>query len=305
MNRVLNTVIDLKDSMERHLTVLVVGKNGQLARELNQTQPSNVTAHYFDSQSLDIRSKEQVNAIVDQIKPHVVINAAAYTAVDNAESDQENAYAVNAKGVEYLALACKEIDARLIHVSTDFVFDASKNTPYQIQDPTNPLGVYGASKLAGELAVTNIHAKNSVIIRTSWVYSSHGNNFVKTMLRLMAEKPELGIVSDQIGSPTWAKGLAESCWGFVFNEAYGIFHHSDLGVASWYDFAVAIQELGLAKGLLDHSIPIKPIKASTYPTPATRPSYSVMDTDECYKILSINGLHWRSALNQMLDQLLP
>lgn len=293
------------DTLKSNLTVLVVGKNGQLAYELSQTQPKNITAHYFDSQSLDLRDQAQVNKIILQVKPDVVINAAAYTAVDKAETDQENAYAVNAKGVEYLAQACLDIKARLVHVSTDFVFDATKNTPYKTADTTNPLGVYGASKLAGELAITKIHPQNSVIIRTSWVYSCHGNNFVKTMLRLMDEKPELGVVSDQIGSPTWAKGLAKSCWNFAFNDKSGIFHYSDLGVASWYDFAKAIQELGLAKGILKNNIPIKPIKAAYYPTPAKRPSYSIMDTEESYQILGEDGLYWRTALSNMLDELLP
>lgn len=289
--------------MSSKLTILVVGKNGQLAYELAQTQPSNVTAHFFDSKALDVRNQQQVESAIADIQPNVVINASAYTAVDQAETDEENAYAVNAKGVEYLALVCKKMNARLIHISTDFVFNAAKNTPYAIDDTTNPLGVYGASKLAGELAINTLYPDNSVIIRTSWVYSQHGNNFVKTMLRLMAEKPELGIVSDQIGSPTWANGLAKACWKFVFYSECGTFHYSDLGVASWYDFAVAIQELGLEKGLLKNSIPIKPIKAASYPTPAKRPSYSVMDTDKTYQILETDGLHWRTALNSMLKEL--
>jgi dTDP-4-dehydrorhamnose reductase len=285
------------------MCVIVIGKNGQLAYELAQTKPNDIEAYFFDSSTLDIRNQEQINTTLHQLKPTIVINASAYTAVDKAETDTENAFAINAKGVEYLASACKDINARLIHISTDFVFDASKNTPYQPNDPTKPLGVYGASKLAGEQAITDIYPNNSVIIRTSWVYSSHGNNFVKTMLRLMAEKPELGIVSDQIGSPTWAKGLAKACWKFADNSELGVFHYSDLGVASWYDFAVSIQEIGLAKGLLKKSIPIKPIKAATYPTPAKRPAYSVMDTEKTYEIIGEDGFHWRDALNKMMNEL--
>ena len=285
------------------MSIVVIGKNGQLAYELAQTKPLNETVHFFDSQALDVTQQAQVNATLQQLKPSVVINAAAYTAVDKAENDEQAAYAVNAKGPEYLALACKEIGARLIHVSTDFVFDASKNTPYQTNDATNPLGVYGASKLAGCKAINDNYSANSVIIRTSWVYSSHGNNFVKTMLRLMAEKPELGVVSDQIGSPTWAKGLANACWAFAQNTQTGIYHYSDLGVASWYDFAVAIQELALAKGLLQKEIPVKPIKAEAYPTPAKRPAYSVMNTDSTYQVLAKTGKHWRAALNEMLNEL--
>jgi dTDP-4-dehydrorhamnose reductase len=285
------------------MSVVVIGKNGQLAYELAQTQPDAIEAYFFDSQTLDVRSQQQINDVLCQLKPSIVINASAYTAVDKAETDKEDAYAINAKGVEYVAQACKNIGARLIHISTDFVFAATQNTPYQTQDSTSPLGVYGASKLAGELAINTICPDNSVIIRTSWVYSSHGNNFVKTMLRLMAEKPELGIVSDQIGSPTWAKGLAKVCWDFAYNNQNGIYHYSDLGVASWYDFAVAIQELGVEKGLLKNNILIKPIKAASYPTPAKRPAYSVMDTEATYNVLGINGTHWRTALKNMMNEL--
>lgn len=285
------------------MTVVVIGKNGQLAYELAQTQPSDVSAYFFSAQELDVTNQSQVNNTLNELQATIVINASAYTAVDKAESDEQAAYAVNAKGPEYLAIACKEIGARLIHISTDFVFDASKNTPYDAIDATNPLGVYGASKLAGCKAITQHHAANSVIIRTSWVYSSHANNFVKTMLRLMAEKPELGVVSDQIGSPTWAKGLAKACWGFAQNNEFGIYHYSDLGVASWYDFAVAIQNLAINKGLLQKAIPIKPIKAAAYPTPAKRPAYSVMNTDDTYAVLNMQGVHWQAALGEMLNEL--
>ena len=285
------------------MKVLITGKNGQLGHELQQTAPQGVEVFAFDSSELNIADQTSVQKVIAHIKPNLVINAAAYTAVDKAENDEQAAYAVNAKGPEYLALACKEIGARLIHVSTDFVFDATKNTPYDTSDQTNPLGVYGASKLAGEQAITNNHADNSVIIRTSWVYSSHGNNFVKTMLRLMAEKPQLGVVSDQIGSPTWAKGLAKACWAFAQNTNAGIYHYSDLGVASWYDFAAAIQALGIEKGLLQKPIPINPIKATAYPTPAKRPAYSVMNTDDTYELLGEQGKHWRAALSEMLNEL--
>lgn len=285
------------------MKVLITGKNGQLGYELQKTAPQGVQVFAFGSSELDITNQSSVQRCMRDIKPNVVINAAAYTAVDKAESDESAAYAVNASGPEFLAQACQEIGARLIHVSTDFVFDATKNTPYNIGDDTNPLGVYGASKLAGEQAISKYHQDNSVIIRTSWVYSSHGNNFVKTMLRLMAEKPQLGVVSDQIGSPTWAKGLAKACWAFSANDKNGIYHYSDLGVASWYDFAVAIQELGLEQGILSNSIPVKPIKAQAYPTPAKRPAYSVMNTDRTYEVTQQPGLHWREALQHMLTEL--
>ena len=285
------------------MKVLITGKTGQLGYELQQTTPEGVEVFAYGSAELDISNADAVNQVIQTIQPNLVINAAAYTAVDKAENDEQSAFAVNAKGPEYLAQACQTINARLIHVSTDFVFDATKNTPYDTSDKTNPLGVYGASKLAGCKAISEYHPSNSVIIRTSWVYSSHGNNFVKTMLRLMAEKPQLGVVSDQIGSPTWAKGLAQACWAFAKNTKTGIYHYSDLGVASWYDFAVAIQELAIEKGLLEKQIPINPIKATAYPTPAKRPAYSVMNTDDTYELLGGQGKHWRAALSEMLNEL--
>ncbi|MFQ3189772.1 MAG: dTDP-4-dehydrorhamnose reductase [Paraglaciecola sp.] len=186
---------------------------------------------------------------------------------------------------------CKEQNVRLLHVFTDFVFDGTKTTPYQTDDATNPLGIYGASKLAGDLGVAQI-SPNSVIVRAAWVYSKHGNNFVKTMLRLMAEKPQLGIVSDQVGTPTWSAGLAKWLWAVVEKpDLSGIFHWTDAGVASWYDFAVAIQELAIEKGLLTNTIPILAIPASQYPTPAKRPSFSVIDKTSAETASGVQTIH--------------
>ena len=291
------------------MKVLVTAKNGQLGWELSRTLPNNVEAIFLDSKELDITNSESVFEKVKSFKPDVVINAAAYTAVDKAETDREAAYLVNQQGAENLALACKEFGAKLIHISTDFVFDATKNTPYQPEDETNPLGVYGASKLAGEQAVVKILGEDASIIRTAWVYSTHGNNFVKTMLRLMAEKDQLGVVADQVGTPTSARNLAKAIWLLAENqssekESLGkTYHWTDLGTASWYDFAVAIQELGIEAGLLDKQIPISPIKASQYPTPAKRPAYSVLDTSLLREDLDISGSHWREALKNMINEL--
>lgn len=293
--------------MSSNLKVLVTAKNGQLGWELNQTLPSNVDAIFLDSKELDITSAESIAQKVNSFQPDLIINAAAYTAVDNAESDREAAYLVNHQGAKNLALACKEVGAKLIHVSTDFVFDATKNTPYQPKDDTNPLGVYGASKLAGEQAIIEILADQASIIRTAWVYSTHGNNFVKTMLRLMAEKDQLGVVTDQVGTPTYAKNLAKAIWQLVLqskeNSAGKIYHWTDLGTASWYDFAVAIQELGVEAGILKKVIPVSPIKASQYPTPAKRPAYSVLDTSALREDLDTPGTHWREALKTMIENL--
>lgn len=292
------------------MKVLITGKGGQLAWELEQTAPNNIQLISFDEKQLDITNQDQVNEIILTYLPDVVINAAAYTAVDKAETNQELAYAVNQKGSEYLALICKEIKAKLIHVSTDFVFDGEKTAPYKIADVPNPLNVYGDSKLQGDIKINQILGSHATIIRTAWVYSANGNNFVKTMLRLMAEKDQLGIVYDQVGSPTWAKGLAKIIWQLIENpredkegEPAQIFHYTDAGIASWYDFAVAIQELAIEKGILTKAIPISSIPASHYPTPAKRPSFSVLDKSDIEEITGIKTKHWRGQLSLMLDEL--
>ncbi|QDP01946.1 dTDP-4-dehydrorhamnose reductase [Thalassotalea sp. PS06] len=297
------------------MKVLITGKNGQLGSELQAICPDNVEALFTGSSELDISDSGAVEALLTEFKPDVVINPAAYTAVDNAETDQQTAFKVNAQGPKNLALACKKIGANLIHISTDFVFDGSQNTPYQPDSKTNPVSVYGASKLEGEKAVSEILGANATIIRTAWVYSRFGNNFVKTMIRLMQEKPQLGIVSDQIGTPTSAENLAKAIWALTpqlvniessktNDESKAIiFHWSDLGTCSWYDFAVSIQELGLKYGLLEQEIPVAPIMASQYPTPAKRPSYSVLDTSALREQLDFSGIHWRKALDNVIASL--
>lgn len=285
------------------MNLVIIGKNGQLAWELQKTVPRGIHLTALSSADLDITHDEAVHETLRALRPTIVVNAAAYTAVDKAESEVEPAYKVNEAGVKNLATACKALGARVIHVSTDFVFDGSQTTPYQPQDATHPINVYGASKLAGEQALLQ-RLPESVIVRTSWVYSAHGNNFVKTMLRLMAEKPKLGVVYDQVGTPTWANGLARWIWAVAQKpEVSGIHHWTDAGVTSWYDFAVAIQELGLAKGLLEREIPIAAIPASQYPTPAKRPSFSVMDKSSAEQVSGISAVHWRKQLAKMMDQL--
>ena len=294
------------------MKVIVTGKGGQLAWELEQTLPEGVELYAFSAAELDITNAAMVNNIIISHKPDLVINAAAYTAVDKAEQDQKTAFAVNRDGSEHLALACQHLGAKLIHVSTDFVFDGSKTTPYLVDDTPNPINVYGESKLQGDRKISEILGSQATIIRTAWVYSVNGNNFVKTMLRLMAEKDQLGIVYDQVGTPTWAKGLAQLIWQLATlpensnlqqTDSATTLHWTDAGVASWFDFAVAIQELALEKGLLQQSIPIKPIPASQYPTPAQRPSFSVIDKSQAETLSKISTVHWRQQLSMMLDEL--
>ncbi|KKL70715.1 hypothetical protein LCGC14_2102130, partial [marine sediment metagenome] len=241
---------------------------------------------------------------LQQQKADGVINASAYTAVDKAESDVDNAYALNAKAVGKLAQTCKKLALPFVHISTDFVFHGDKGVPYLPDDEIQPLGVYGASKAQGEQLITEVYPERSCIIRTSWVYSTHGNNFVKTMLNLMRTKPELGVISDQIGSPTYAKGLAATCVASLTNSVSGIHHYTDTGVASWFDFAVAIQRIGFELGLLDKLIPIKPITTTQYPTPAKRPNYSVLDKNSLASALpKLTFSHWQDQLHAMMTTL--
>ena len=277
------------------MKAVIIGRGGQVAWELQQTVPENTDVFVLGSSDIDILNFESISKIVIQLKPDVIINASAYTAVDQAETDVEAAYAINETAVKYLAEISKKLKCRLLHISTDFVFDGEKNRAYEVNDLTNPLGVYGSSKLAGEKVIEETFPENSVIIRTAWVYSSHGNNFVKTMLHLMEEKEELNVVSDQIGCPTYARGLAKFLWSLVELESTEpVYHWTDLGVASWYDFAVAIREEGFKQGVLNKKIPINPIKSQQYPTKARRPHISLLDLGKSLDIK--NGKYWQTSL---------
>ncbi|MDO7085036.1 dTDP-4-dehydrorhamnose reductase [Pseudocolwellia sp. AS88] len=281
------------------MKILIIGKSGQLANELLVEQPQNYEVLALGRNDVDITNFKALDSIVAEYQPTVVINSAAYTAVDKAESDVEAAYAINHIAVENLAKIAKKYSARLVHVSTDFVFNGENTTPYKVDDITSPTSVYGASKRAGELAIIDNYPENASIIRTSWLYSTFANNFVKTMLRLMEEKEELGIVNDQVGSPTSAKGLAKFIWALIAQpKADLIYHWCDSGSASWFDFALAIQEEGLKRGLLTKKIPIKGIPSSAYPTPAKRPKYSVLDCTSSQEILA--SIDWQKQLSDCL-----
>lgn len=283
--------------------VLVTGAGGQLGQELLRTAPAAMACQGLSRAELDIGNAESVAALIKQHQPELVINAAAYTAVDKAESEPEQAMRINGDGAGHVAAACAAAGARLLHVSTDFVFDGSSSQPYKPQAPTAPLGEYGRSKLAGERAVMAA-LPGALIVRTAWVYSAFGANFVKTMLRLMAEREELAVVSDQVGTPTWARGLAAALWSAAEKpQLRGILHWTDAGVCSWYDFAVAIAEEGLAMGLLTRLPRVRPIPGSAYPTPAARPAYSVLDKGSTWEALDAEGEHWRVQLRKMLQEL--
>ena len=273
--------------------ILVTGANGQLGQCLQKisSQFEEFEFIFTDSETLDITNKEEVNDFFWQNAPDFCINAAAYTAVDLAETDIEKAFLVNADGTENLAEACAENNAQFIHVSTDYVFDGENNLAYTEEDFTNPLGVYGASKLAGDELALEVNPC-SVILRTSWVYSEFGKNFVKTMLNLFATKEELSIVADQFGQPTNANDLAEAIMKIIKSEKItpGIFNFSNLGRISWFDFAEKIAELSEAK------IKLNAIETSQYPTPAKRPKNSVLDLDKISKTYAVPLKPWEESL---------
>jgi dTDP-4-dehydrorhamnose reductase len=278
------------------MKALITGANGQLGRALVASAPAGTTVVAHGSDTLDITCRDAVAAAVAAERPDLILNAAAYTAVDRAESDAERAAAVNAAAVGVLAEAAGQAGARLVHVSTDFVFDGEAGSPYRPDAPTNPLGVYGRTKLDGERAA----GADALIVRTAWVYAPTGGNFVRTMLRLMGERPEVRVVADQVGTPTYAPGLAAALWTLAGQGVTGTHHYTDAGAASWYDFAVAIQEEAVALGLLARAVPVVPIATADFPTPARRPSYSVLDKASCWAALGGPTPHWRENLRVML-----
>ena len=285
------------------MNILITGSRGQLGTALQQQlQRSDHCIAAHDIDTVDLRDPNQIRKAFSEFRPDVVINAAAYTAVDKAEADQETADLINHVVVTWLLDECERHNARLIQVSTDFVFDGKQGVPYLPSDSCAPLNVYGETKLKAEQAIMASHARNSLIIRTAWLYSPHGNNFVKSMLRLMSEKNELGIVADQIGTPTSAASLAGLIKAALEKPSLaGIYHWTDSGVASWYDFAVAIKEEALSIGLLTRDVPVRPIPAREYPSPAQRPAFSVLDKQATYRDFDVSPVHWREQLRQVLS----
>lgn len=283
---------------------LIPGAGGQVGQELQRVCPPGFELIAASRNELDVSDASAVLQFVTDCKPDVIINAAAYTAVDGAEAKPDLAVEINAEGPGFLARAAERNSARLIHVSTDFVFDGRSEEPYTPRAETRPLSVYGHSKLAGECRVREILPLGSVIVRTAWVYSRFGNNFVKTMLRLMAERDGLRVVDDQVGAPTWARGLAEVLWAFAERpEVHGIYHWTDAGRCSWHEFACEIQTRAIALGLLDREIGIEPIPTSEYPTPAQRPAFSVLDLSTTESLLQRRAEPWQTRLQSMLNEL--
>ena len=290
------------------MRVLITGALGQVGQELMLSAPASWQVSGFGSKELDISDAQKVLDTVQQLQPQLIINAAAYTAVDQAESDQSRAYAVNQHGAHNLAQAAQSVDCPLLHISTDYVFDGQHNQPYTEHDTAAPNSVYGDSKWQGEQAITAICRKH-IILRTSWVFGLHGNNFVKTMLRLGRERDALSIVSDQVGGPTSARSIAQALWQIAQqyqssgDGPWGTYHFSGAPTCSWYDFAEEIFAQAAALQLITKVPELKPINTHDYPTPAQRPAYSVLDNTKLNEHLNIMQSHWKTELALMLQAL--
>lgn len=288
------------------MRILITGCHGQvgssLAEQLSNRENTEVLA--FDREHLDITSQDAVNAAVAEFKPSIIINAAAHTAVDKAEEEIDLSYAINRDGPKYLALAAQSVDAAILHISTDYVFEGNKAGEYVEADTTNPQGVYGKSKLAGEIAVVQACEKH-VILRTAWVFGDNGNNFVKTMLRLGENRDSLSIVGDQFGGPTYAGDIANALIQIAKRITqgdtveYGVYHYSGLPHVSWFDFADAIFDVAVEQGVLVKKPNLTSIATDQYPTPAKRPSNSRLSTEKITLGFSVEASDWKAALKNI------
>jgi dTDP-4-dehydrorhamnose reductase len=283
------------------LKALILGAGGQVGRALAALIPAGTALAALSREQCDVTRAESLRAALEASRPDIVFNAAAYTAVDRAETEPDLAGAVNTLGAGLVAASAREAGARTIHISTDFVFGGGQNSPLKPADAIAPRGVYARTKAEGEQAVRAADP-DALIVRTAWVYAEAGANFVSTMLRLMGEREEIGVVADQVGTPTWASSLAGALWRLAEIGATGVHHFTDAGVASWYDFAVAIEEEGRAAGLLRRPCRVVPIAAADYPTAAPRPAYSVLDKSGTWTLLGRPPPHWRENLRTSLGR---
>ncbi len=287
--------------MNSKLNILITGANGQLGNECRTLAAVRTDANFIftDIAELSITDEAAINEMFSKNNFDYCINAAAYTAVDAAENDIETSRAINATAVGYLAKACNKYNCKLIHISTDYVFDGENEFGYKEEDATAPINVYGITKLEGEHLAFGNNAQ-TIVIRTSWVYSFHGKNFVKTMMRLMQEKEEINVVADQIGKPTYAADLADAIFNIIFYSTTfipGIYNYSNQGVISWFDFATAIKEIG------GYGCKVNPIPSSAYPVPAKRPHYSILLTDKIETTYNIHIPHWKDSLEKCMQLL--
>ncbi len=280
------------------MRVLIIGANGQLGGALQRTAPADLELCAIDVEDVDLTDLPMLDARLVVEAPDLIINAAAYTAVDKAEGEEELAREINADAVGVMVAAVEQTGGRLVHISTDFVFDGQSPRAYLPDDPRTPINAYGRTKAEGE-----DHLRpQDLLVRTAWVYEAGGANFVRTMIRLMRERDELAVVADQIGAPTWATGLARTIWALAEKGAIGTFHHCDDGVASWHEFAVAIAEDAHALGLIPRIPTVLPITTAEYPTPARRPAFSLLDCSGTRAVLGDRPVPWRENLRLMLKE---
>ena len=281
------------------MRVAITGAGGQLATELLYTVSGNIDAVGLSIEQCDITSIEGVQRSFDSIQPEIVINAAAWTDVDGAEQNEEAAYLVNESGAKNLALWAADNNAHMIHISTDCVFDGKSTEPYKPTDVPFPISIYGQSKLAGEVVVQKILKENSLIVRTAWLYSHHGHNFVNTMLKLFNEREEVRVVNDQTGSPTWARDLAHAIWSVIDIKPSGITHWVNSGEATWFDFASEIYDNAIKLGIINQPIKLCPIPSSEWLTPTDRPKQSVLSTIDSHILYPAR--EWKIALGAMIE----
>ncbi len=290
------------------MRVLIAGARGQVGHELLRLAPECFQVHGLGSTALDIANATQVATVVEDFQPQLIINAAAYTAVDKAESDAERAWAVNRDGVAHLAIAAERLGIPVFHISTDYVFAGDAHKPYRETDPVGPTGVYGASKLGGEVMLA-ANCSRHIILRTSWVFGAHGNNFVKTMLRLGREREELGVVADQHGCPTSAASIARALWALAaqYREhgalQWGVYHYGGTPACTWHEFALEIFRQAHELGLLERVLVVRAIATADYPTPATRPAWSVLNCSKLHEVHDIAQADWHEELGLVLREL--
>ena len=287
------------------MRILIFGPNGQLGNSLKDLQPKGMRVSYAGRSEVDLSNEKDLKAYLKSSQPHIVINASAYTSVDRAESEVALAHAINSDAPATMAKYVRSENAKILHVSTDYVFDGYKRTAYLPHDEKNPRSAYGRSKLAGEVALLKHAPKSSMIIRTSWLFSEYGSNFVKTMLDLMSEEKDISVVYDQTGSPTYARALAEAIWLILTGNRFksGTYHWTNSGQTNWFDFANRIKKEGARKGLINLRSEIFPVLSQDYKTEAARPAFSVLNCQSLIDLIGRQPAHWESALEEMLDRL--
>jgi dTDP-4-dehydrorhamnose reductase len=284
------------------MNIIIIGADGQLGRALEEIKPETISLKAFSKLEFDITNFQKSRELVKEIQPELIINAAAYTAVDKAEDEAEKAYSVNAYGVENISKISRDQGIKLVHISTDYVFDGKSNRPYNEGDSTNPINTYGDSKLKGEQLALDILDKKLLIIRTAWLYSHEGPSFLNSIIHLLKEKNSVNIVEDQIGTPTSAINLAKAIYKSIETDLQGVFHYTDAGVASWYDFACAIKDNLDNQYIGNETANIYPIVSKNYKTIADRPMYTVLDKTAIRNAADIEVIHWKKALEEEIQR---